>query len=275
MLSYQHEYHAGNHADVLKHAVLAAIIRSLQRKPTPIRVIDTHAGSGTYDLGSALTQRHREFETGAALVFAARDAPACFMPYLEVLRALNPGGELTRYPGSPQLALKLLRSEDQLELFELHPQGLAALRACCAQERRAHIHERDAFEGLVAVVPPQERRGVVLIDPSYEEKDEFQRVVNVLAAAHRRWSNGIYLVWYPLISRAGSERLLAALWGLALPRCFRVELEPAPESRGLRGSGLVIVNLPYQLDAELAVLLPWLDSKLSRSARSRSSADWL
>lgn len=275
VLSYQHEYHAGNHADVLKHAVLALLVRALQRKPTPIRVIDTHAGAGRYALATALTQRRREYESGAARVFGAPDAPPCSRPYLDALDATNPEGRLTCYPGSPQVALCLLRPGDQLELFEVHPRALASLRAAFAGHRHVHIHARDGYEGLVAVVPPQERRGIVLIDPSYEETDEYRRVGEALARAHRRWPSGVYVVWYPVLARGGGEKPIAVLRALGLPQCFRVELVPEPESPGLRGSGLVIVNLPYRLDAKIATLLEWLGDKLGRSARSTATASRL
>ena len=275
MLSYQHEYHVGNHADVLKHAVLAIVVRALQHKPAPLRVIDCHAGSGAYELTSALTQRRREFETGAGRIFGAREAPASLAPYLDALATLNPSGTLTRYPGSPQVALSLLRPIDQLELFELHPQALTTLRACFAGRPQVHIHKRDAFEGLVAVVPPKERRGVALIDPAYEDKDDFRRVAATVVAASRRWAHGVYLVWYPLLRQAGTAKLLSGLTKLALPRCYRIELVPDPSAAGLRGSGLVIVNLPHRVDAELATLLPWLDDKLARSTQSTWHAGWL
>lgn len=275
MLSYQHEYHVGNHADVLKHAVLAIVVRALQRKPTPLRVIDCHAGAGVYDLTSPLTQRGREFESGVGRLFGARDAPASLAPYLDALARLNPNGRLIRYPGSAQLALSLLRPADQLELFELHPQALAALRRSFAGCRQVHIHKRDALEGLVAVVPPKERRGVALLDSAYEDKDDYRRVPVALAAAARRWGHGVYLVWYPLIRQSGTARLLGDLADLGLPRSYRVELMLAPSAAGLRGSGLVIVNLPHGVDAELAALLPWLNGKLADGTASTWHAGWL
>ena len=275
MLSYQHEYHAGNHADVLKHAALATLIRALQGKPTPLRVIDCHAGSGVYDLQGDLAQRGREFETGIGRIFAAAGAPEAILPYLDVVLELNPDRVLRRYPGSPEIALRLLRPTDQLELFELHPRAIAALRSRYGREPRVHVHSRDAFEGLVGVVPPNERRGIALIDPAYETSDEYRRVPEIVAAALSRWANGIFLVWYPRIRRAGTERLLAELSKLDVARRFRVELSPCPESAGLTGSGLVILNPPYQADLALVGLLRWLDAKLGSSMHSRWSAGWI
>jgi 23S rRNA (adenine2030-N6)-methyltransferase len=275
MLSYQHDYHAGNHADVLKHSVLALLIEALERKTAPLRVIDTHAGSGVYDLTSKMAQHGREFENGAALVMSASDSPPCLRPYLSVLEQLNGDGVLRYYPGSPELARSLLREQDELELFELHPQAAAALRARYRGDRRVHIHDRDGFEGVVAVVPPPERRGIALIDPSYERKDEFTRVGEVIGACHKRFASGVYVVWYPLIRHLGPEILIDALRELRLPRLFHVELEVAPTSDALRGSGLLIVNLPYAIEGELGALLPWLERKLRRGDRGSATAEWL
>jgi len=274
VLSYQHDYHAGNHADVLKHSVLAVLIRALQRKTTPLRVIDTHAGSGLYDLGSAMAQHGREYEQGVARVLAANTPPAALTPYLEVLQRLNPG-ELRRYPGSPAMALSLLRQQDHLELFELHPQALDALRDWAGREPRVHIHRRDGFEGLMAILPPPEKRGIVLIDPAYELKTDYDRVADVLAASCRRWSNGVFVIWYPLLRQQGSAHLIRKIQRLGLPKVFQVELTVAPEVEGLRGSGLIVVNLPYQIDAELRELLPWLKLCLGKNHPGSSVAVWL
>ena len=275
MLSYQHDYHAGNHADVLKHSVLVLLIRALQRKPTPLRIIDSHAGSGSYDLGGELAQRGREFESGAALVMRARDAPAPIRPYLDLLREHNADGALRRYPGSPELAARLLRAQDHLELFELHPQAATALRRRYARNSQVHVHRRDGLEGLVAAVPPQERRGIALVDPAYEQKDDFGRVADVVTACRARWATGVYMIWYPLIRHAGADRLIEALRKLAIPRALRVELEVAPQAEGLRGSGLVIGNLPFQVDAELRELVPWLQRTLAQSAAATHATHWL
>ena len=275
MLSYQHDYHAGNHADVLKHSVLALLIRALQRKPTPLRIIDSHAGSGIYDLGSQMAQHGREFETGAALVMRARRAPESVRPYLDVLKELNPDGTLRHYPGSPELAARLLREQDQLELFELHPQAAAALRARYARNAQVHVHRRDGFEGLAAAVPPQERRGIALIDPAFEQKDDFGRVAELVAACRKRWGNGVYMIWYPLIRHAGPDRLIEALRKMTIPRTLRVEVEVAPHSDGLRGSGLVIANIPFQVDKEIRELVPWLSQELAQSADGTHGLHWL
>src|SRR5690606_4704543 len=263
MLSYQHEYHAGNHADVVKHAVLALLIDALQRKPKPMRVIDSHAGAGFYDLTSLEAQRNREFANGIARILDARPVPPELSRYVGAVEALNGGDVLLRYPGSPQLARMLLRDNDRLELFELHPQACASLKAVFDGDRRVHLHRRDAFEGVPAVVPPPERRGLVLIDPAYEKREEFNQVLDLLPALLERWANGVYAGWYPLLRRPEARAYVRQLRALDMPRMFQVELQVAAAgSFGLCGSGLVIANLPYGVDAQLKTLLPWLHQRL-------------
>lgn len=276
MLSYQHDYHAGNHADVLKHAALALVIRALQRKETPIRVLDAHAGSGTYDLGSAEARRNAEHEAGIARVLAAPSPPAALAPYLEVVRAANPGGRLRRYPGSPRIARQLLRAGDHLALMELHPRALGALRREFARDDQVHVHGRDCFEGLPALVPPPERRGVALVDPSYEVKDDFARVAELVTACHGKWPGGVYMAWYPLIRNRHAERFPARMAATGLRRVYGVSLQVEADSfDGMRGSGIVIVNPPWGTTDGLADLLPWLWETLAPDGRGGWQAGWL
>ena len=277
MLSYQHEYHCGNHADVLKHAILALTIRALQRKDTPLRVIDTHAGSGLYDLGSPEAQRNAEFRTGISRVLAAGSPPPELEPYLGAVRAMNPdAGTLSRYPGSPQIAHHLLRPQDHLELLELHPQALARLRRSFGHEPRVHVHERDSYEGLPGLVPPPERRGLVLIDPSYEVRQELRAVIDTVSAGHARWPGGIWLIWYPLLRDPQTARLPAKLAASGIRRIFRAELQVESAGHvGLRGSGLLIINPPYGVDTALANLLPWFWEHLANESRGGWLAEWL
>jgi 23S rRNA (adenine2030-N6)-methyltransferase len=275
MLSYQHDYHAGNHADVLKHSVLAILIRALQRKPTAMRVIDTHAGSGQYDLDGALPRRGGEFQHGIQRLLAAEDPPAPLAPYLQAIRSLNPAGGCRHYPGSPRLAHSLLRTQDHLELFELHPRASAALRVLFGRDRQVHIHQRDGYEGLRGALPPPERRGLVLIDPSYEEKAEYGWVADAVAAAHARWPGGVLAIWYPLIRHGGSAGLVRRLGAMKLPGTYRAEVEVAPDATGLRGSGMVVVNLPYRIDTVLDELVPWLLRCLNPDGHGRCNRGWL
>lgn len=285
MLSYQHDYHAGNHADVLKHSVLSLVIRTLQRKDTPLRVIDSHAGSGLYDLRSHEARKNAEFAGGIGRLLAAPGPPPEVGDYLAVVRALNGPAirgaagnqsELPLYPGSPEVARQLLRAEDHLELFELHPGALARLHRNYGRDRRVHIHDRDAFEGLPALVPPVERRGVVLVDSAYEVKEDFTGVVDLLKTCHRRWAGGVYLIWYPLIRHPLAERFIAKIRATGIPKILQAELQVETDGfNGMRGSGLCIVNSPYALDQKLDALLPWLWQTLRNDERSAWRVEWL
>ncbi len=276
MLSYQHEYHAGNAGDVLKHAVLALVIRALQRKPSPLRVLDAHAGSGSYDLTTREARKNAEHEAGIARVLATAAPPAEIAPYLEAVRACNTGASLRRYPGSPAIARHMLRPGDHLELLELHPRAVSGLRRRFGGDRQVHIHRRDCFEGLPALVPPPERRGVALIDPSYEVKEDFARVVALLESCYRRWPGGTYVIWYPLIGDRAAERFPAQVAATGIRRIFRAVLQVRPaDFVGLRGSGLLIVNLPFGLAERLEVLMHWLWQTLAVERQGEWQAAWL
>lgn len=277
MLSYQHEYHCGNHADVLKHSILALTIRALQRKDKPLRIIDAHAGSGIYDLASAEALRNAEYRTGIGRILSAASPPPELQPLLAAIRDLNPEADALRhYPGSPQIACHLLRPQDHLELMELHPQALARLRRHFGHDARIHIHDRDSYEGLPGVVPPPERRGLVLIDPAYETRREPAAVLNTLTAAHVRWPGGTFLVWYPLLRDPQTARLPAKLAASGIRRIFATRLQVEADGyMGLRGSGLLIVNPPYGLDTAVANLLPWLWEQLANDGRGGWTAEWL
>jgi 23S rRNA (adenine2030-N6)-methyltransferase len=275
MFGYQHDHHAGNHADVVKHAVLVLLIEALQRKAKPLRVIDCHAGAGYYDLTSAAAQHGREYSQGIARLLDDDPPPPEIARYIELVKASN-DGTLRAYPGSPQIARALLREDDHLELFELHPQAYAALEKLLAGDRRVHMHRRDAYEGLLAVLPPPERRGMALIDPSYEGRGEFDKVLDLLPRAQAKWPNGALAVWYPLLRKAEAGAFVRRLRALELPRLFQVEIRVAPSGGlGLLGSGLVISNLPYGLDAPLKTLMPWLHHRLATEGGGSSEARWL
>lgn len=276
MLSYQHDYHAGNHADVLKHSVLALVIRALQRKEAPLRVLDSHAGSGVYDLRSHEARKNAEFAGGIGRLLAAPNPPLEVHDYLAAVRALNGGADLHLYPGSPQVARHLLRATDHLELLELHPGALAPLYRNFSRDKRVHIHARDAFEGLPALLPPLERRGIVLIDSAYEVKEDFTGIVELLKACHQRWATGVYLVWYPLIRHPLAERFTAKVRASGISRILNAELQVETEGfDGMRGSGLCIVNPPYGLDQKLNILLPYLWEVLKSDPRSGWQVEWL
>jgi 23S rRNA (adenine2030-N6)-methyltransferase len=279
-MNYRHAYHAGNFADVVKHAVLCRVLMHLRGKPAAFRVIDTHAGAGCYDLGGAEAGKTQEWRNGIGrLLHGKIDPPvrALLAPYLDRVTALNPGGGLATYPGSPVLVQALLRGQDRLIACELEPQAADALERHLRGDARAKAVAIDGWKALLAYVPPKERRGLVLIDPPFERPDEFSRLAQGLAAAHRKWPSGSYLVWYPIKDAAEVAAFAKRLSRLRIAKILRVELvlPPADGDTGLLGSGLIAVNPPWTLHDELKVLLPALAQVLSRGAAPRLTLDWL
>lgn len=276
MLSYRHAFHAGSVADVLKHTVYVAVLRYLTIKAKPLYVLDTHAGAGAYDLGSPEAAKTKEHRAGIERVLAGEGPwPDLVAPYLELVRAFNPQGRLARYPGSPCLAQAILRPQDRLELVELHPTDHAALTARFAGAERVRVARANGLECLVARMPPAERRGVVLLDPSYEIKADYEAVVKAVAQAHRRFASGTYVLWYPVIERARVEALLGGFRSTGIRSQYRVELCLLPDSpgRGMTGSGLIVINPPWTLPALVEAGLPWLTARLG--AEGPVEAGWL
>lgn len=264
-MNYRHDYHAGNFADVFKHVVLVRILLYLQRKPAPFRVIDTHAGSGRYNLGGPAAGRTREWAGGIGRLdphAMPADARALIEPYLAVAGASVQGAG--PYPGSPAIALSLLRKSDRMLFCELHPAALAALEACVGRDRRAKIIGIDGYTGLKAYIPPVERRGLVLVDPPFEAEQEFERLTAALVAAHAKWRDGIFLAWHPIKDRRGAEHLAAGLAQAGISDALRLELHVDTPARDgpLAACGLFVVNPPYRLEAEMACLLPELRRQL-------------
>lgn len=263
MLSYRHAFHAGNHADVLKHIVLMLVLDYLKQKPKPLWYVDTHAGAGRYALDSAEAKKNAEYRGGVARLLAHRaEFPAALAPYWAVLDAEN-AADLHSYPGSPVFAAQRLEAEDRLRLFELHPQDHPLLTQTFARDRRAVIGMSDGFAGLKALLPPPSRRALVLIDPPYELKEDYARAVDALADALRRFATGVYLLWYPLLDRAESRRLPGQLAALPAP-ALRIELQVRqPQGEfGMFGSGMWVVNPPWRLQAQMQELLPLLQRLL-------------
>jgi 23S rRNA (adenine2030-N6)-methyltransferase len=261
VLSYRHAFHAGNHADVFKHLTLTLILRSLQRKATPFCYIDTHAGAGRYDLTSREAEKVGEYRDGIARLWHREDSPDLVQDYRRVIAGLNSRqGELHYYPGSPVLARELLRPQDRMVLIERHPTDHALLAEEFGRVPRTRVEFGDGFELLKAFVPPLEKRGVVLIDPSYEIKTDYKLVPNILQNAVQRWATGIYVLWYPLIDRTTADQLLRRIVAADIPNVLRAEFGVRGPARGdgLWGSGLVIVNPPYQLNEQLKRVLQWL-----------------
>lgn len=257
MLSYRHAFHAGNFADVHKHAALVLGIEALRRKPAAFCVLDAYAGAGAYALSGAAALTG-EWRDGICKALAAADPPDAVVPYLQRVRAANPELLLNDYPGSPALAAALLREHDRLVCLELHPADHRLLKTHFEADQRVQVHRRDAREGLPALLPPREKRGLVLLDPPYERSEEYAEVPASLRRAHARWSNGSYLLWYPLLAGNPHERLVADLAAGDIRRVLVQELRLHPEAPGLRGSGILWINPPWQVDAALQQAGAWL-----------------
>ena len=261
MLSYRHAYHAGNHADLLKHYLLCRVLAYYNSKNKPYDYIDTHAGAGQYDLGGAYAQKNREYDSGFTRLLAATDLPAALAAWRDKLRALLP--DVGSYPGSALIAAKTLPPPGKLHLYELHPADYQALQDNLHPlrlGRRLHISRSDGFGGLIALLPPASRRAVILIDPPYEQKSDYQTVLDTLTAAYKRFAGGCYLVWYPCLARAESRRFPAALHARFPHDYLRAELHirTGRDACGMHGSGLYLINPPYTLPDELAITLPAL-----------------
>lgn len=279
MLSYQHSYHAGNPADVHKHIALVLVLRQLALKARPQCFIDCHAGRGVYDLAGEAARKTNEAAPGilklaAALPDHARLDPAV-ADYLGLVRARNKGAAPRFYPGSAALALDVLGAEDRAILLELHPAEYAALARALGADRRVSLHARDCYEGLPGLLPPPIRRGLVLLDPSYERKDEFDTIVELLERALARWATGIYLLWYPILPEGRHRRLLAAVEDLAPPKTVVSEFRFGTAVPGLQGSGLVVVNTPWQLDRALADAMRVVAGAIAAEAGGYHELAWL
>ena len=278
-MNYRHAYHAGNHADVLKHAVLARIMEQLKKKAKPFRVIDAHAGIGLYDLGGAEAGKTGEWEGGIGKMAEpfSPEMEALLAPYRAVIAELNPQGGMRLYPGSPELALRMMRINDRMIANELHPADAIALERHYIHDQRVDVSSMDAEILLKAKLPPPERRGVVLIDPPYELKNEAEKSVRMLTHAMHRFPQGIYVLWYPLKADQTSDTVLQLVKDLGIPASLRVEMRvrEAFSAGGLAGSGLAIVNTPWKLDQELRLLVPALAARLGLGQWGKATVEWL
>jgi 23S rRNA (adenine2030-N6)-methyltransferase len=265
-MNYRHAYHAGNHADVLKHAVLTRAIEYLKRKDKPFRIVDAHAGAGIYALDGAEAQKTREWEGGIGRLSEpfADDIEALLAPYRAAVAALNPPGNLIRYPGSPWIAAHLMRAGDRLTANELHPEERRHLAELFRLDGRVAVTGVDAATCVKAALPPPERRGLVLIDPPYERPDEAERALRLLDQGLKRFATGCFLLWYPLKADGTAARVCEGVAALAVPGTLRAELRVREAFRegGLAGSGVIVVNPPWMLEGELALLLPALGERL-------------
>ncbi len=275
MLSYRHAYHAGNHADVLKHACLCLLLQTLRQKDKALTYIDTHAAAGLYSLKGEMAQKNREFHSGIERLLAYPAPSPLLEDYYTLIANFR---EQNLYPGSPTIAARMLRAQDRLVLIERHNTEIEVLKRHLAADKRTAIHHRDAFEAALALCPPTPRRGVMLIDPPYEQASEYDAVVNLLGKLQSKWPVGVYCLWYPLLARRRdqSERLLKNLVKLQPPNVFIAELqvEKQNEDTGMYGSGMAFINLPWKMDELIIELLKQLNRILGAEA-GRFRSDWL
>jgi len=262
MLSYRHAFHAGNHADVLKHHVLVELTRYLAQKDKPFWYVDTHAGAGAYALDSGYAAKLAEYKDGIARLWDRNDLPPALAAYVELVHKFNPERRLRAYPGSPYFALWTLREHDRLRLFELHSKDARLLQEnFAAAGKQVVVEAGDGFAGLKALLPPPPRRALVLIDPSYEDKQDYERVFHALKDSLTRFPGGTYALWYPQLTRLGAHELPARLKRLPAGSWLHAALRvatPAKDGFGMHGSGLFIVNPPWTLYATLAETMPYL-----------------
>lgn len=265
-MNYHHSYHAGNFADVLKHSILVTILNALQAKQTPYCFLDTHAGIGLYDLQSAATQKSQEYLTGIARLHAMTETPPDIEQYLNIVRYFNTTESVHYYPGSPEIAASLLRSQDRMVLCELHPDDYQTLKKNMPRKQNTSIHLLDAYKGMKAFLPPKENRGIVLIDPPFEKKDEIASIHQALQRALKHWRSGIYLIWYPIKNQT------------FIPQCdlpfinVQLKLNTIADSTKLNACGLAIINPPWKLATTLeTIILPHLEIALDATCRLYSA----
>lgn len=279
-MNYRHIYHAGNFADVLKHAVLARLVTYMQGKDKAFRVLDTHAGIGLYDLASEEAQKTGEWKDGIGRLLGAdmpENVAEILAPYLEAVRKLNPDGGLTLYPGSPKLVRMLFRPQDRLSAMELHPDDYETLHRLFDGDFQSRVTQLDGWLALGGHLPPKEKRGIVLVDPPFEIEGEYERLAEGLEKAWRRFPGGVYCLWYPLKKNAPVAAFHKALKDSGIPKmlCAELSVRSDRETTGLSGSGLVIVNPPYTLKGELDVLLAFLKARLAQDRFASARAFWL
>ncbi len=271
MLSYRHAFHVGNHADVLKHTVLLQVLKHAAQKDKPFWYIDTHAGAGSYALDKGYATQNAEFSGGIGQLWDVKGLPLAVANYIALVRSFNPDQSLRHYPGSPILAYSAMRPDDRLRLFELHPNDYKLLNQSFKSlglgpgNRKVMTEAQDGFAGIKALLPPPQRRAVILIDPPYEEKKDYQRVVEMLKDSLVRFATGTYIIWYPLLQRPEPQQMVDKLKKLPLKNWLHVSLTvhtPSIDGFGMHGSGLFIVNPPYTLPQLLAETMPILLEKL-------------
>ncbi|EOU3900476.1 23S rRNA (adenine(2030)-N(6))-methyltransferase RlmJ [Proteus mirabilis] len=277
MLSYRHSFHAGNHADVLKHIVQTLIIESLKEKEKPFLYLDTHAGAGRYQLTNAHATRTGEYLEGIARLWQQEEVPELILPYLEAVGSLNTSDELRYYPGSPLLAAKLLREQDLLMLTELHPTDFPLLRTEFSRDKRVRVCREDGFGQLKSKLPPASRRGFALIDPPYELKQDYSAVVKGIVEGYKRFATGTYAIWYPVVHRQQIKRMLKELEATGIRKILQIELAVKPDSDqlGMTASGMIVINPLWKLASQMASILPWLHKTLVPEGTGHTLVEWV
>ncbi|WP_375083885.1 23S rRNA (adenine(2030)-N(6))-methyltransferase RlmJ [Providencia sp. SKLX074055] len=277
MLSYRHSFHAGNHADVLKHTVQSLIIESLKEKEKPFLYLDTHSGAGRYQLTGEHAEKTGEYLEGIARIWAQPDLPEELLPYMNIVRRLNDGGRLRYYPGSPLLAKFLLREHDKLVLTELHTSDYPLLRGEFLKDRRAQVSREDGYQQLKSKLPPHSRRGFALMDPPYEMKSDYEAVVKAVAEGYKRFATGTYAIWYPVVLRQQIKRMVNQLEATGIRKILQIELAVRPDSdqRGMTASGMIVINPPWKLEQQMKNVLPWLHKTLVPEGTGHTLVEWI
>jgi 23S rRNA (adenine2030-N6)-methyltransferase len=260
MLSYRHSFHAGNFADVLKHLILIRILEHLRKKDKPFCCIDTHAGPGQYALDEDYALKNREFENGISKLWQRDDLPECVADYVNIIKQFNNSDRLTHYPGSPLIIKQLLRIQDRLFLYELHSTEITFLTAAINKDRRIKVFHADGLHSCIGLLPPNERRGLVLIDPSYEIKNDYAQVTEALIKMHKRFAGGIYALWYPVVERSRIQELERTIQtsGIKNVQLFELGIKADTGAYGMTSSGMIVVNPPWTLASDMQQALPVL-----------------
>lgn len=277
MLSYRHSFHAGNHADVLKHTVQSLIIESLKEKEKPFLYLDTHSGAGRYQLSGEHAERTGEYLEGIGLLWQRDDLPEELAAYMSVVHNFNRSGTLRYYPGSPLIARQLLRPQDKIHLTELHPSDYLLLRSEFQKDERAKVQRADGYQQLKSQLPPLSRRGLILMDPPYEMKTDYQDVVKGIQEGYKRFATGTYALWYPVVMRQQIKRMLRDLEATGIRRILQIELAVKPDSdqRGMTASGMIVINPPWKLEQQMKNVLPWLHKVLVPSGIGHHLVNWV
>lgn len=267
MLSYRHAFHAGNFADVLKHSVLTLVLEYMTRKDKGFYYIDSHSGAGMYQLEDEYAQKTGEYKDGIAKLINNNDLPEALQPYIDLVKDINQAeqsDELALYPGSPGIARQFTRRQDSAHLFELHPADIEHLQAYSQRWNKSHVKQSDGYQGVLGLVPPPSRRGVVLIDPPYELKEDYLKAVRTIVNAYKKFATGTYILWYPVVKRELVEQMQDAFTKSDVRNLLQVEFCQKADTLeyGMTGTGLFIVNPPWQLNSQLEEILPYLKAKL-------------